>query len=376
VIKPDITQDSEFTLRNDGSSPKCRIASTPASSGANPYIDLFYRALRPHGIELVGECQINDRWLRKHAGKLDAIHLHWPEGKWRHARKKLGGKLRGVVGLWRFLLLCRRLGVRVIWTVHNLAHHEGVDLVDGLGYRVLAWGSDLLICHSNWAKKEVEKRWRRIAKRTVLMYHGNYDGVYPSPRPREQILTEFGLNPGTPIVCFVGNLRLYKGIDLAIEAVRSLGGKVQLIVAGNPHPEFNMGQLHFLANGLDYIKIVPGFLSHQHFSDIVSVSEAVLLPYHKITGSGALLAALSLGRGVIASDLPYFREVLEHEKEAGVLVNTHDTVSFGQSILSYLGKPREIRNGAALNISQMFSWPNVIKALAPRLLRLTSTSRR
>ena len=58
------------------------------------------------------------------------------------------------------------------------------------------------------------------------------------------------------------------------------------------------------------------FVSDQAYSDIVAAADAVLLPYRKITGSAVLLAAWTLGRGVVASDLPYFREMADGEPES------------------------------------------------------------
>ena len=91
---------------------------------------------------------------------------------------------------------------------------------------------------------------------------------------------------------------------------------IQLIIGGKPHPEYKVDSLIKLSEALPKIRIIPRSLSTQEFSDVINASEAVLLPYRKITGSGAFMSAMTLGRGVIASDLPYFREMLDGHAHA------------------------------------------------------------
>ncbi len=268
-----------------------RIAYWPDCGTGNPYQRLFYNALKFRGVDFWNAAVIDERWLKNTAHELDAIHIHWPEGLWRQHGPGPTGAAWGVIGLWRFLRLAKRLGLKRIWTVHNLEHHEGVDWIDCIGYRTLAKESDLLICHSHGAAKALLQR-DRPKGRVVMMPHGNYDGIYPSPRPRDIVLKELGLNPERPVVCCVGMIRHYKGVDVAVNAMRSLSGQIQIIIGGLPHLYDTRGLANSQA-GLNGTALVARTLSEQEFADIVGASEAVLLPYRKITGSGTLLAALT-----------------------------------------------------------------------------------
>lgn len=338
------------------------MASAPASSGANPYIDLFYAAVKPLGIRLVGACHINDLWLRENASRLDAIHLHWPEDNWRYARNRFGGALRGIIGFWKFLRLTRRFGISIIWTVHNLEHHEGIDWIDHLGYRLLARYADLLICHSYSARNVVEKRWRPSG-RIIVMQHGNYDGVYPEPRPRREVLERMGLQPDVPTVCCVGGIRKYKGVDVAVEAIGILNGGYQLIVAGWPSAKYDLGGLRRTTDNMPFVRVLPQLLSAQDFADIVGASDAVLLPYHHITGSGAFMAAMTLSRGVVASDLPYFREMLSVNGDAGRLFSPRDAEALALAIKEYLLIPHERRQNAARSLAADCAWDRIVKPI-------------
>ena len=77
------------------------------------------------------------------------------------------------------------------------------------------------------------------------------------------------------------------------------------------------------------VELRLGEVEPQVVSDLLHAADAVLLPYRRITGSGVLLQALTAGVGVVASDLPYFREVLAPEPDAGVFIRAGDDGCIG-----------------------------------------------
>jgi glycosyltransferase involved in cell wall biosynthesis len=258
----------------------------------------------------------------------------------------------------RALQTARRLGLKRIWTVHNIEPHDGADWLDRLGYRIAARNTDLLVCYSQAAAAQVRDRYQPRGE-VIGIAHGNYAGIYPAPRDRETVLREFGLDPRLPVVSCVGLIRRYKGLDVACDAVRSLGGAVQLAICGGPHSPADAEFVAHEMRGLPGV-LVARSLSDQEFADIISASEAVLLPYRKITGSGSLLAAWTLGRGVIASDLPLFREMLADEPDAGELFPEGDSAGLAQTIMHYLSKPADERAKAALRAAHRYSWDKTV----------------
>jgi beta-1,4-mannosyltransferase len=65
-----------------------KISSFPGWS-SNPYLDLFYEALVPYGVERAEGFLLSPKWLLAKRGEVDAIHFHWPEWLW-------GGRMDGV----------------------------------------------------------------------------------------------------------------------------------------------------------------------------------------------------------------------------------------------------------------------------------------
>jgi beta-1,4-mannosyltransferase len=347
-----------------------RIASFPDRTLGNPHLQFFYAGMAVHGVRLAMRLTCTPRWIRAHTSSIDAIHLHWPEKIWR-------GKTRGRLhSLWRVITLARlralidfamglrtagRLGIKRLWTVHNIEPHEGADWLDRVGYRIAAKRSDLIICYSDAAAVDVRNRFSPPCE-VIAIAHGNYSGAYPPPRDRTTVMREFGLDPSRPVVCCVGLIRRYKGLTVACDAVRALGGSVQLAICGAPHSDADEAEVRASMAGVTGV-LVARPLTDQEFSDIIAAGEAVLLPYRKITGSGSLLAAWTLGRGVVASDLPLFREMLACEPEAGDRFVPDDSRSLADAIGRYLATPGSVRAAAALRAADRYSWDKTVEPL-------------
>ena len=95
----------------------------------------------------------------------------------------------------------------------------------------------------------------------------------------------------------------------------------------------------------------------------MAASDAVVLPYHAVTGSGVLFAAWTLGAGVIASDLPFFREMLSGDPLRGRTFRVGDSADLAGAIEGYLAVPRDKRRGALAAIADELSPEHVVRPL-------------
>lgn len=360
-----------------------RIVSSAAIGAEfqNPYTRLFYEALAPWGVRATGPFEATRAWLERHGDEFEALHFHWPEAVVRRdtpgARRvytaRGGWRLRGparwvsrflnLQELRRFLRESRSRGKHVIWTCHNLTPHEAGGWAVEQGMRAVARAADLIIAHDPATLADC-RRLYRPAGRLVTMSHGNYDGVYPPPRPAADVRAAIGLPLGTRLVSCVGEIRPYKGIEQACRAVARLGGAVSLLIAGySPSPTY-LREIRGEVEGRSGAVLVDRALSEQEFADVVGASDAILLPYRAITGSGAVLAAFSLGCGVVASDLPFFESLLAGHPLAGRTFRNGDVRDFAEAITAYLAVPEESRRAAARSLAAEFAWPRVIRPVA------------
>jgi glycosyltransferase involved in cell wall biosynthesis len=215
-------------------------------------------------------------------------------------------------------------------------------------------------------------RYFGLRERTVVMRHGNYDGVFPAPRPRAETLGSLGLDPVRPTLVAVGGLRRYKGFDVALAAMEHLGPEFQLVLAGwENRIEPGIGEaLQKLADGRANVRLLLRQIGDDELADLYGAADCVLLPYRWITGSGALLTALTLGRGVVCSDLPFFRNELADEPSAGVLVQPGDAAALASGVKEFFASDVPARHAAARRLADRLAWPEVVKPVVARLREL------
>jgi glycosyltransferase involved in cell wall biosynthesis len=337
-----------------------RVASIP-SRDENRYLELFYGALAPHGVELVDGFWLDKPSLLTKRAAVDLIHIQWcPELLWTWGGKSFWKKLRGVMGLWRDLRLARRQGFRIVWTVHDIESHEGGRFLDRWGHRLLARAADLILAHSERVPGEVLRRYGGDPAKMMVLPHGNYDGAFPAPAPQGATLAGLGFSGDRKTLVCCGGVRRYKGLEVAIDAMRLLGSGYRLIIAGYPL-ELALGQeLQERCRGLENVHLLLRRLTQQEVADLTHAADCVLLPYRRITGSGALLTTTTLGRGVVASDLPFFRDTLAFEPDAGVLFPAGSPEGLARGVEEFFGRPVGQRHAAARRLADRFPWDEVV----------------
>jgi glycosyltransferase involved in cell wall biosynthesis len=344
---------------------------------SNPYQALFCAAVRHHGHAVVGEAEVNDEFLRRHAHEFDVLHLQWNvEDVWRTRGRTPWGQLRGVLGLWRFLRRARALGLRVVWTVHDLRPHERAGRIDWLGYALLARTADLCLCHSKIGREDFLQTYSAPPDRTVVVPHGNYDTHYPAPRPKSETLAALGLHGSKRTLLCCGIVRPYKRYDLAIRALRELGSDYQLVLAGSPFEDNYAQTLRECGQDLENVHLILRELSEQEVADLYLAADCVLLPYDRITSSGSALLTFSLGRGAVTSDLPLFRELAATDPEAVSFFPPGDATALAESIQSFFARSPVRRHAAARRIADRFAWEQVVRPYADWLHGLPSRTPR
>ncbi len=348
-----------------------RIVAWPDWSGANPYQRLFYEALEPHGFEWVQGVPLRFDAVLDPRARIRLLHLHWPYAFW---RSRGASKIRRWRALSRFALglrAARARGVRVVWTVHDLEHPGGDEGFDRLGLRSVHRAAELVIHHTEWSREAARRRLGAAPGAELVMPHGSFDGALPEPAPRDAVRRELGLPVDRPVFVSVGRLDRYKGLDLLAAAAAAVGPDVHFVVAGEP------GDLTAatLVDAGPRLTVLPERQTDQRLADLLEASDGIVLPYRRITTSGALIAALTAGRGVVASDLPPFREVLRPAPEAGVLVSpTAEGIARG--VRDFLAVSPAARGRAARTLADSLEWAELVPPVARALDRLISAADR
>ena len=111
-----------------------RVLFMPVPRQGNPYQHELARGLAAHGVEVVMARGYRQplpflwAWLRNRPA---VFHLHWTQPYLYWPGRRAPSRLLAWRLVWQLRLL-RRLGVRIVWTVHNIATHEAVRRADGV----------------------------------------------------------------------------------------------------------------------------------------------------------------------------------------------------------------------------------------------------
>jgi glycosyltransferase involved in cell wall biosynthesis len=330
----------------------------------NPYFALFYRTLEPYGVTVEYTNSVGNRMLHDAERPFDVLHFHWSlEQVWRWRNRGQLSEILGLLGWAKFLRLAKRAGVRIVWTTHELAPPEGGRWFDVLGYAMCAHAADLCICHSVHVRNLLVRRFFVDARKIMTIPIGTYYGTVPPPVGRGAASAEFGVSEKSKLLVCFGDLRPRKGIEVAIGAVQRLGEPYELVVAGSTPMAVHRAWINKLERSCQTtpnIKMRIERLPDQLLSTLLGAADCVLLPYLQIFGSSALSLTLALGRGFVASDLPYFQEVLALEPKAGVLAKPGDPVDLAHAIEEFFSQSPDERHEAARRLGEKIAWDKLI----------------
>lgn len=231
------------------------------------------------------------------------LHLHWPEDA--IARVSLWRNRRKLAKLVVKVSLAKRLGAKIIWTVHNVEPHECVTprFAVAAFYRWLAAVVDGCIYLTSASRREVWERRPRLRKiPSATIPHGLYQPVVPKLRNRATIRRELGVGPDQRLIVSFGMIRPYKKLDKLMKAFsRTASADFRLLVAGRVEDPALAKALTELARGDSRITFRPGFMSEQQLAEMVTAADLVVLPFQKVLNSGSVLYSISLGRRVLTS---------------------------------------------------------------------------
>ncbi len=163
--------------------------------------------------------------------------------------------------------------------------------------------------------------------------------------------------PDTLVLACAGQLERQFGFRQAIWAfdfVHNLYPNALLEIVGNGS---QLGALQSLTEGLRRRDSVHFHVSLTDASAVLRRADVVIVPSLARCGRQTVLEAMALGRPVIASDVPYLRELID-DGETGMLVTPEDVVQLARRIRLLL-QDEELRKrlGAAAQERQRTSFP-------------------
>ncbi len=198
-----------------------------------------------------------------------------------------------------------------------------------------------------WAVRRVDRivvistalrRWyldRGLPPARVLVAHDAAPAAAFDLEPRATARQALDIPPDAPLVCYVGHLYAWKGVDTLVAAAAKLPETVQVAIVGGVPPDLD--RVRHGARAMANVR-VTGHLAPDEARRYLAAADVAVIPF-----SGATIIArehtsplkmfeyMAAGVPIVASDLPSLREVLRHEHNA-LLVPPDDNAALAAAI--------------------------------------------
>ena len=325
------------------------VSSFPAPIAENPYQLLLYRSLRDYDVELYSKEVFFYKDLVKFRKKIDIIHFHW-----------LFNQTQSLKRLIKFLILlfeAKILGYCIVWTIHNIEHHEYKTKCDWIGRFFLAHLSNALIVHGESVRKDVEKIFR-VKDKICVIPHGNYIGFYPNTIERNEARKRLCIDAVSFVYLFFGLIRQYKGLENLVESFSQMSGNNILLIVGKPLNEKIKHEIERITKNNNNIRL---YMEHVPIEDVqvfFNAIDVVVLPYTKITTSGSLMLALSFGKPIISVNKGVIPEIVT--EDIGILIHSPTELSVAMEKIKNMNL--EDMGKKALKRATEFDWENIARA--------------
>lgn len=257
--------------------------------------------------------------------------------------------------IW-FLKWVRRLGIRIVYTVHNVTHPDAPERGIPL-FRRAYNAADALICHGEEAKTELVRNVGIPADKILMIPHGPLFEEAPRFSPQEA-RAKLSLNRDEPLILSLGVISEYKGIPFLLDAWKRLkqsGAAGRLLIAGTGDQQVltdvrDKVEREGLSESVD---LRLEFIPVEELPLLYQAADILVYPYKAGTTSGALLTGLNYGKAIVASRLPFFQEYLR-DGETALLVDYGETESLASALETLMQQP-QMRSRLAHSLLQQVS---------------------
>lgn len=254
------------------------------------------------------------------------------------------------------LLAAMKRRCPLVLTVHDATAHggRGFSPVQTTGLRRALRHFSAFIVHNREGRRALADLGIDEASVAVLPHP-------PLPLPPLETTPP---DPGEQVLMIFGEIKPYKGVDLAIEALAKLPERfrntARLVVAGRPGMPMRGLKARALELGVgSRVQWIDRYLGLDELPALLGSASIFLLPYRESDASGVLAQVLQVGRPIIASRTGVFPTVVG-ETGCGEVVAPEDPGALAEAVSRLLDDPDRARRmgAAARKLSRtMPGWP-------------------
>jgi glycosyltransferase involved in cell wall biosynthesis len=313
---------------------KITVAHLPPWYETNPYLKLLSMSLQKKGINIIYNPVFNAKWLNQEKGRVDILHFHWIHDQFDSENRILAFK-RGLHFIL-LLLKARILGYKILFTAHNIAHHEcRYPIIDFICRLSIIHLSSFVFVHCNFAKEKITKRFLVNSKKVQTIPHGNYIGWYLNNVDKKTSRAYLKISQEKFVYLFFGLIRKYKGIKNLIDVFKKMEKDENiLVIAGMT---FNEEIKNFLEKSIqENIILDLRYIPSNEVQYYFNACDVVVLPYLNILTSGSLLLAMTFGKPIIIPKIGCIPEIMN--EKMGIMYNPNEE----ESLLKALNRVKDM----------------------------------
>lgn len=202
---------------------------------------------------------------------------------------------------WFIARSCRKRGIEVLFFCHNIVDHETAFWKRWLAVKALKQARVFAV-HNTALAAALDKL---IPGADVAVHpHPIYDS-FPPAQGRLQRRADLEL-------LFFGLVRPYKGLEVLIRALSRLNHRSVFVrIVGEFWTNVRDTEAEIRRLGLsDKVELNPHYVSDEEAAEYFARCDAVVLPYHTVTGSGVIPLAYHYGKPVVVTALPSLTDVV------------------------------------------------------------------
>lgn len=339
-----------------------KVLMLPDYSRANPYQRELVTALGECGVYAT-LCSFNIFPLLRAiwvCGKPDVLHLHWTNDF-----ILADGWPKTILKTVRFLielLVVKTLGIRIVWTVHNLSNHEKINSsYESFVNRYLIHFYDQVIVHCSVAREAVIQLYHLndlCANRVHVIPHGNYIDCYENSITRQDARIKLDYEEDAIIFLFLGSIRPYKGIFELIDVFCKIENpKARLLVVGNPSNDITKNELIKRCQNDERIKAVLQYIPEDEIQIYMNAADVAVFPYTDILTSGSVVLAMSFGKAIVVPCIGCISETLDPQNN--FLYNPYDVNGLARAMRNVLLSDLEAMGRCNRINAQNFNWKKI-----------------
>ena len=284
----------------------------------NPYQGLLYDAAERRGASVAYAGDLTPshtlnvlllpaELIARRLGGARVLHIHWLFG--------FSLPLRRVAAVWFRVVLAtaRLIGLRIVWTAHNVLPHAPIFHDDLAARRALVNAADLVIAHSPAARDEVAETIGP-PRASAVIPHGPFEVERaPQERPVDAPLA----------LLFFGSVEPYKGVEDLLAALPD-DVPLRLTVAGKcSDSELRARLIQLAKQHGERVSLRLERIPDDEVPELLGAHDVLVLPFRRVTTSGSALLGVGAGMPVVVPDEEVFSDlpVIRYGKGVDALGN-------------------------------------------------------